>query len=184
MKFSIFLSILLFLMSGCSDENDCKCVESLMVSIENADSRNFVVTTPNIVISGYDAVRFYFEAIDSIDWTDQSVIISQGNSTFVNVNDLTPHLVEANNSFNDIPENGTYLSFPISLFTKANDNYVIGEVDVNIHVKTVSGQMVTITGPLRFYTCEELDDDFERADCRFSWQLKLVDHQDPYFPCE
>ena len=170
MKYILLLVVLCSIGSGC-DKRKCECKGD--VNFE-AQSTTFNVTIPNAVNESCSDFAIQINSKTEIDFSKQTINLSQDNISFIEGMDLN-NFIEKEIYVTSVPIELSgfhyYLSFPIDLFEDSNGQPIQGEMNFNIDLINEDGEQAAATGTTYFYRCEDIDMDFDAADCLWPSQV-------------
>ena len=168
MKSLLLLFGILVLFTSC-EKRSCACKDDIEFSWKNDNPlENIDVQVPNAVLNMGMPLTIVIHSINSIDpslepleWNIQSAKLFKDDIIFVGNADL-----------DDFVKNNTMIVFPHELFSSSNGDLIKGPLSIDLTINFPENEtLLFITGTIFFYNCSDLDDNFNREECRWSSQL-------------
>jgi hypothetical protein len=157
------------------DKRDCECLSDSEFSWKNEKIlENTGVLLPNGVIDVGQPLTLSIYTVnlnEALEWNLLTANLYKDEHVFVDNTYLDQYIL-----------NNTFIQFPHELFTLTNGDFVRGPVCINLSIAfPESGSVLLITGTIYFYTCEDLDDGFNRVECR--WPSQVIGDIFNQYPC-
>jgi len=167
----LYLSIILSLTLTSCDKRSCGCldenidftseIEDISVSIPNAVNES----CSDFVVGIYSKTEIDIEAYKLSLTTDGfDFLANQDLPDFIAENRLVTGLPI------ELSRHEYILKYPIDLF-KINNEVIAEEMGVHLELASVTDKVTEVYYTTYFYRCEDIDSDFDSADCRWPSQI-------------
>ena len=164
-------------MFSCGDQRDCRCDTDITFFWENGIVLDQTYPElPNAVLNIDRPLEFVLLTNEEIIWQNCSAKLYNEDMVFIDEKDLSKFIT-----------NSATIQFPNELFFNQNGNLITGPVSIEIQINfPLKGATLFVEGSVYYYSCEDISDEFDRVDCRWTnhiGHLEGDDFDSPLIPC-
>ena len=167
MRYSIILLIALSLLVGCESRSCCECEDDIQfIWSEDNQLTNVDIHLPNAVLNTGEPFTMSIGKFgqmtfpSEIEWKLRSIKVSKDEEVFENTTSTSAYVKDSR-----------LIEIPHDVFD-SSEGLISGAISIDLDIFfPEENASVNIVGSVYYYTCDDLEGDFEAKECRWPNQI-------------